>query len=46
MNFWRTNLQEDPTQQQCVQSAKELKHQHDLSITMSIQQAIKLIKDV
>jgi hypothetical protein len=39
-------LQEDPTQQQIIQSAKKLRRQNDMNITESIQQAIKLRKDL
>jgi hypothetical protein len=39
-------LQEDPSQQQVLQSAKKLRHQHDMTIEESIRQAVKLRKDL
>jgi hypothetical protein len=35
-------LQEDPTQQQMLQSAKRLRREHDMSFKESIRQAIML----
>ena len=39
-------LQRDPIQQNILQSAKKLKDQHGMSVEESIQQAIRLRKDL
>ncbi|XP_060564224.1 uncharacterized protein LOC132723517 [Ruditapes philippinarum] len=39
-------LPKDPTQQKIFQSARKLKHQHDMSFKESIRQSIKLRKDL
>ena len=41
-----TRLQEDPTQQQILESAKMFRIQHDMSVGESIRQADKLRKDL
>ena len=39
-------LQEDPIQQQILESARTIRNQHDMNQTDSIRQAIKLRKDL
>ena len=39
-------LQEDPIQQQILESARTIRNQHDMNQTDSIRQAIKLSKDL
>ena len=39
-------LQEDPIQQQVLESARTIRNQHDMNQTDSIRQAIKLKKDL
>ena len=40
------HLQEDPTQQGILESTRTLRNQHDMSVTASIKQAVKLRKDL
>ena len=40
------HLQEDPTQQRVLKSARTLRNQHGMSITASIKQGVKLRKDI
>ena len=44
INFYE--LQEDPIQQQILESARMFRNQHDMNKTDSIRQAIKLRKDL
>jgi hypothetical protein len=44
INFY--SLQNDHTQQQILQSAEKIKHQHDMTFAESIRQAMKLRKDL
>ena len=44
INFYE--LQEDPIQQQILESARTIRNQHDMNQTDSIRQAIKLRKDL
>ena len=40
------HLQEDPTQQRVLESARTLRNQHDMSMAASIKQGVKLRKDL
>ena len=40
------HLQDDPTQQRVLESARTLRNQHNMSITASIKQGVKLRKDL
>ena len=40
------HLQENPTQQRVLKSARTLRNQHDMSVTASIKQGVKLRKDL
>ena len=44
MDFYE--LQEDPIQQQILESARTIRNQHNMNQTDSIRQAIKLRKDL